>query len=332
MIVPQLLIIFAGFCGFLISFYIRHKKKASEKLVCYLGSNCEAVVHSQFAFFFGIPVEVIGMFYYGVLALGYGLRAALPVLVPSWFHLALLTLSAAAFLFSAYLIFIQAFTIKQWCMWCIFSAGLCTAIFLTGITAVAGTMIPLLMESRSFILLVHGFAVAIGVGAATITDIFFFKFLKNFKITEDEADILHTLSQVIWTALGLIVLTGIGLFLPKAAVLLMMPKFLVKLIVVVVILANGSVLNLYVSPQLIQISFGEAHHHVPGELHHIRKIAFALGAVSLTSWYSAFILGSLRSISFSGAMLLTLYGVALLVAIGMSQLMERLFSKRAFEE
>jgi len=178
-------------------------------------------------------------------------------------------------------------------------------------------------------LTLHLIAAAIGLGGATITDVFFFKFLKDFKISESESEILRTLSQVIWFTLALIVLTGIGLYLPASERLLISSKFLVKMIVVGVIIINGAFLNLLISPKLVHISFGESHHHESGELHRLRKLAFALGAISSVSWYSAFILGSLRRLSFSFQELLGIYLILVVIAVIGSQVIERRLVKRA---
>ncbi|MDO8601563.1 MAG: vitamin K epoxide reductase family protein [bacterium] len=328
----ELIAIFAAFAGFCISSYIRHKKRSNESLVCHVGSDCGAVVHSDFSKFFGIPVELLGMVYYAWTAIGHGLLLAFPNFLPEWSALFLLALSLVGFLFSAYLIFIQAFTLKQWCTWCIFSACLCTLIFGAALFSFGTNILFLLIANQSVIIIFHAAAMAIGLGAATMTDIFFFKFLKDFKISEGEAYVMRTLSQVIWFALGFIVVTGLGLLIPQAAVLVTSSKFLVKMIVILVIITNGAVLNLYVTPRLSQISFGQTHQHKPGELHHMRKVAFALGGVSITSWYTAFLLGSLSEISLPFVSVLALYLLALAIGIIGSQLMERAFSRRAFEE
>lgn len=329
---PELLIIFAAFAGFSIAFYIRNKKHKNEHLVCHVGSDCSAVVHSDYSKFFGIPVELLGMVYYGWTAIGHGLLLAFPEFLPSWSALFLLTLSLIGFLFSAYLIFIQAFALKQWCTWCIFSACLCTVIFGSALFSFGAEVVSLLVRNQSIIIILHAVAMAIGLGAATLTDIFFFKFLKDFKISEGEADVMRTLSQVIWFALALVVATGLGLFIPEAGELVQSSKFLVKIIVVSVIIINGAILNLYITPRLSQISFGKEHEHKPGELHHIRKVAFALGGVSITSWYTAFLLGSLRSVSLPFFSLFALYLVVIAAGIIGSQIMEQSFSKKAFED
>jgi len=331
-ILSELLAIFAAFTGFSIAFYIRTKKRNNEHLVCHIGSDCSAVVHSDFSKFLGIPVELLGMFYYAVTAIGHGMLIAFPGFLPAWSALFLLSLSLVGFLFSAYLIFIQAFTLRQWCTWCIFSALLCTLIFGFALFNFGSDVIALLAENKMIIVILHALAMAVGLGAATITDIFFFRFLKDFRISESEADAMRVLSQVIWFALALVVVTGVALFLPQAGVLAESSKFLAKMIVVAVIITNGAVLNLYITPRLAQISFGEAHQHKKGELHHIRKVAFALGGISITSWYTAFLLGSLRSIPLPFTSVLALYLGVLACGIVGSQLMERAFSKKAFEE
>ena len=81
------------------------------------------------------------------------------------------------------------------------------------------------------LLIAHVAAMALGLGSATITDIFFFKFLKDFRISSWEAGVMRTLSLFIWFALGMLVVTGIGLYLPEADVLRQSPKFLTKLVV-----------------------------------------------------------------------------------------------------
>lgn len=331
-LLPEIIAIFAAFAGFSIASYIRHKKRSNEHLVCHIGSDCGAVVHSDYSKFFGVPVELLGMAYYGLTAIGHATYIIFPGFLPDWSPLFLLALSLIGFLFSAYLIFIQALVLKQWCTWCIFSACLCTLIFGSALFLFGAHIVALLAANKSIIVLIHAVAMAIGLGAATLTDIFFFKFLKDFKISESETDVMHTLSQVIWFALALVVLTGLGLFIPEAGQLVETPKFLVKVIVVAVVIINGAVLNLYITPRLTQISFGEAHNHKPGELHHMRKVAFMLGGISITSWYTAFLLGSLRKVPFSFPTILACYCLVLALAIIASQVMERAFSKRAFEE
>ena len=330
--VSYIIIIFIAFSGLLLAAYIRHKKVSKETLVCPLKANCDTVIFSDYSKFFGVPVELLGMAYYLIVAIAYGVFLAAPTNMPQFVVFGIFFMTVIAFLFSLYLTFVQAFALKQWCTWCLVSAGMCTAIFGLAVFASPYNLTTILGEYRAVILIFHLIAAAIGLGAATITDIFFFKFLKDLKISEQESDILGTLSQVIWFALALIILTGIGLYLPESERLLDSSKFLIKMIVVAVILVNGAFLNLLVSPKLVHISFGESHEHQSGELHKLRKLAFALGAISITSWYSAFILGTLRQLPFSFLELLGVYVALVIIAVAGSQIMERVLARQNFED
>lgn len=326
-----IIVVFAAFGGLMLAAYIRHKKKRSEKMVCPIGTHCDNVIYSDYSFFLGIPVEVLGLFYYAVIAIAYGVFLALPAFATPLAVFGVLVLTTAALLFSLYLIFIQAFVLEEWCAWCLMSAGFCAMIFGFALVGSDLGFIELLAGHHNLIAILHLIGAAIGLGAATVTDVLFFKFLKDFKISEFEADTLKILSQVIWFALGVMFITGLGLYLPEAAQLNETPKFLVKMITFLVIVINGAFLNLYITPHLVKISFGKKHHHEAGELHHIRKIAFAMGAVSIVSWYSAFILGSLRSLAWNFETILLIYLSALAVGIIGSQLFERQMMLRSGE-
>ena len=127
-----LLIIAAAVAGFLIANYIhRHKSSVERKpLVCPLKFECESVIHSDYASFFGIEVTVLGMVYYGLVAVAYILFLMTPVLADPMTIFYINSATIVAFSFSIYLTAIQAFQIKQWCSWCLISASLCTIIFL----------------------------------------------------------------------------------------------------------------------------------------------------------------------------------------------------------
>ena len=67
-------IIFFAFFGFLLAYYLHHKKvEKAEVFVCPLRGSCSEVIESRYSKFFGVPVELLGMIYYAVIAVGYGL-------------------------------------------------------------------------------------------------------------------------------------------------------------------------------------------------------------------------------------------------------------------
>jgi uncharacterized membrane protein len=124
--------------GFLLSLYLwLWKIGVIGALACGTGT-CEQVQTSQYATLMGMPVALIG-------ALGYlGLLCvSLLGLQPRWIErreptLWLAVLSGLGVAFTAYLSFIEGFVIHAWCRWCLGSAALIVAIFLTSITGLKG--------------------------------------------------------------------------------------------------------------------------------------------------------------------------------------------------
>src|SRR3990167_10876863 len=100
-------VIFFAVLGFLLSLYIRHKKNHQEThLVCPLKGDCKQVIYSEYSKFFGLPVEGLGLVYYGAVGVCYALVVLLPsefAWLPIWF----LPLTITASLFSLYLTFVQ---------------------------------------------------------------------------------------------------------------------------------------------------------------------------------------------------------------------------------
>jgi uncharacterized membrane protein len=321
-------VIFLGILGFILALWISHKKKKKEPMVCPLTGECGQVINSRYATFLGIDLTYIGMTYYVVIAVVYGLMLVWGSLASPEVIFIVLGVTTFAFLFSLYLIGIQAFILKRWCTWCLFSASLCALIFIVTISGIQVDVAALLAQYKGLIVLFHAIAAAIGVGAVTITDVFFFRFLKDYRISHDEAATMQVLSNVIWFALGLLVLTGIGLFVPNAVELLATPKFLIKQLLVLVLIGNGIMLNLVIHPRLVHISFGEAKVDHPGEMHHLRRLAYASGGISIVTWYSVFILGSLRNIPLSFGQLFSIYAILIAVAIAGSQYMDYLMTHK----
>lgn len=327
-ILAKTVVIFLGILGFLLALWISHKKKKKEPMVCPLTGECGEVINSRYATFLGIDLTHIGMTYYAIIAVVYTLMLDWSLLASPEVIFIVLAVTTVAFLFSLYLIGIQAFILKRWCTWCLFSASLCALIFIVTISGIQIDVSALLAEYKGLIVLFHGIAAAIGVGAVTITDVFFFRFLKDYRISHDEAATMQVLSNVIWFALGLLVLTGIGLYVPESVALLAKSKFVMKMLLVLVLIGNGVMLNLVIHPRLVHISFGEAKVDHPGEMHHLRRLAYAAGGISIVTWYSVFILGSLRNVPMSFGELFGIYAVLVVLAVAGSQYMDYLMTHK----
>ena len=116
--------------GFLLALYIYHRKKTQQKIVCIIGTDCDAVVNSEWGKMFGIPNEVLGMAYYvfivgGTVLFFLGMNTFVFISVP----VVLMLVSGAVMLVSFFLVGVQAFVLKDWCDLCLASAGINVTIF-----------------------------------------------------------------------------------------------------------------------------------------------------------------------------------------------------------
>lgn len=311
-----------GIAGFMLATYIYLKKKTAQPMVCPLNGECDFVTQSQYSKFLGVPVEKMGMAYYALVIVVYALHGFISDLLPDAVMFLMMGVTIGAFIFSLYLIFIQAFVLKKWCTWCIFSACFSTFIFITAVYGSDINLSAFLAQYKTPIIILHALSAAVALGAATVTDIFFFRFLKDYRISESENALMKTLSGVIWLALGVIIITGIGLFIPESERLLHSSKFLLKIVAVGVVTLNGVCLNLLVAPKMMSLDFSGGSDNIT-DLRNMRRLSYALGAISITSWYLIFILGNLKSIPLRfGAALLIYIGV-LVFAVTMSQVTDR---------
>lgn len=188
------------------------------------------------------------------------------------------------------------------------------------------TLIPFFVEYKSIIVIIHLLSAAVGVGGATVTDLLFFKFLKDFKITKSEADIMNSISTLIWIALFMLIISGIALYLPENVRLNDSAKFLTKIIAIAVLFINGIILNVFIAPKLPLISFKENTQR-ENKYNMLRSFAFAFGAISISSWYFIFILGSLRKFTLNFNQFILIYLGILFVAILSSQIFNHRLSK-----
>lgn len=144
--IPLTIIILCALPGFSIALFIHFKKKQPAPLVCPIGHSCDPVVHSDYSRFMHIPVEWLGILYYFIILLSYSLLSMYPSMYTPLVQMGLLLISAIAFLFSVYLTAVQAFILKEWCSWCLFSATLCAIIFFTSLNVSSAEVTTLFLK------------------------------------------------------------------------------------------------------------------------------------------------------------------------------------------
>lgn len=149
-------------------------------------------------------------------------------------------------------------------------------------------------EYKTISVIVHVLSVIVGMGSALVSDILFNIYIKDKKIQKHENQTLSTLSIIVWISLAFIVLSGLALFLSDPLKYAYSVKFLVKMTIVGVIIVNGYLFWKAIHPALHKINFTDTNMH--HKYVRLRKASFAMGAVSLASWLSAFVLGMLGHI------------------------------------
>ena len=107
--------------------YLTVEHVTGQSVKCTIISGCSEVLSSPYAVVAGVPLAMIGAAaYFAVFALAtlaaFGYRIAATLLMP---------LVVAMFLVSLWLIYLQAFVIREFCQYCLFSAAITTALLVT---------------------------------------------------------------------------------------------------------------------------------------------------------------------------------------------------------
>lgn len=321
----------ASLMGIIIARHIHEEKKASHGATCPIGEHCYDVITSKYSVFLGISVEVYGLLYYTTVLLGY--LVATVYTVPAWYTFLLLAATALAVLFSAYLTFIQAVPLGEWCIWCITSALCCIGIFTFSIHGLPMPLDELLARFDAVTHAVYMFGIALGMGVAITSDILFLDFLRDFEMVEMQATIINKLQEVMWTALAIIVLGAAGYFIPNTAAL-SRPEHIVSGIAIGTVILNGAALYLFISHRLQEIQFDGGDEPVTEAVRLTRRAAFVMAGVSATSWLTAFFLTFARIPAAYATLpqLLATYGGLLLLGVTAGLVAEFVLKKSAHGE
>lgn len=178
-----------------------------------------------------------------------------------------------------------------------------------------------LQEYKSIIIIIHAIGAAIGVGSATISDVTFFDFLKDGRVDAKESSVFQIFTKTIWLALGILILSGIALFLSNPEFYAQSPKFILKMGIVGILTLNGMLMTGYLHRNMEKLNF-----QTPGNIR-LKRTAMISGAISISSWYVAFILGSLRSLPIRFYEGLIIYGLVLFIGVGVSQILYKRYSE-----
>lgn len=315
-------IVFAAAGGLGVSLYIHHTKKHNKQLVCPLGSDCNVVVNSRYSKFLGVPLEYWGMKYYAVIFAVYIVLIFAPHLLSGFFLTGLIVFTAAAFLFSLYLLFVQAFLLREWCIWCILSAALSIVIFIVSLASV-GFATAFLYETQTAIEAGRALGFVLGMGGATTALFLFLRFLRDFNIDQKELQALKGIAELIWLGLAFVLVSQFTLYVAHTDILAQYAPFLAQTIALFVVAVCGAVLMIIFAPFLAMIPFSaeKAKNERRSPVESLRRPLFVTGAVALSSWYFAFFVSYIQAYELT--VLLLVYAVSLVVSIATALLWER---------
>ena len=147
------------------------------------------------------------------------------------------------------------------------------------------------MDLNLVFLAIHLVGLALGLGGATISDILFFRAIKDKDVDPSEYSTLKVLSKVIWVGLILLIASGLGMFYliyrqnSGSLPLLSSPRWQAKLTLVGIVLANGFVFLSYVFPALGNIGLSLTKFKL--------WLLAASGTVSIVSWYGILVVSIL---------------------------------------
>ena len=321
-------IAFAAAGGFGVAFYIFCTKRGSKQLVCPMGSDCNAVINSRYSKFLGISIEYLGMAYYFIVVGAYSVLIFAPHLFSETILSVLITLTASAFLFSLYLLFAQAFLLRQWCIWCLLSAMLSIVIFIASLVSV-GFAIAFLAEITTVLKAMHSLGFIFGLGGIIAATFLFSKFLGDRNIDEGELKTLQMLSELIWLGLALTIISQLASYVAYADILAVSALFLVQTLALFIAAIMSAVLMIIFEPFLAIIPFVETpREKEQSELSSLRRPAFIIGALALSSWLFAFFMDYYSE--YGMVHLFFAYAIFLAAAVSAVLIWEAKIKKRSF--
>lgn len=169
------------------------------------------------------------------------------------------------------------------------------------------------LDLKTLYTIVHLFGMAVGAGGAFASDLIFFKSTRDGQLSSTEFGFMELGGRMVWAGLVILIISGAFLFLLNPDRYLASSKFLVKVTIVAIIIANGILLHLKFIPDFKKCT--EQGEQAISKYIRSNPLVLVSGVVSVTSWSSAIILGALRSVPYSYWIILSVYVAVLLLGI-----------------
>lgn len=164
------------------------------------------------------------------------------------------------------------------------------------------------MDWYPILVISHIVGTVLGVGGATFAEMNVVRALRDGKISPDESNLMRGTYAVLRLGFFIALISGFGFLvhyrLNGMEALLYEPKLWARMTIIGLIAVNAALLQLHKIPLL----WGSA--------------------ISLTSWYAALVLGSLRSVEYSYSEVLAIYALAVVVVFFILKRITERFTKR----
>lgn len=258
--------------GLLISMLLHYRRKHGEI------KESKGLVAGKHSSFLGVDIETYGILFYSLTAVFFTVQIFAKT-TPSWLAFTTMFLTGAAVLFSIYLMYLEAFSGDERGIWSLVSGFLVLMIAAAGFSSLAEVS-PVLTEYSTFLLWLSVIGSAVGLGTSIAFDSLYLTYLKDFTISEAQAESLNTLNHTTWASIGAVTLGTVGLFLSDTE-LIHEPAFAASAFVLGFIILNDSTYTLYLANKMADLTFAD----VDGEDFTTEKEAsFMLASFSTVSW------------------------------------------------
>ncbi len=118
--------------GIIDTSYLLYQHYKKKPLMCPMDHDCSVVTESKWSKIFFVRNEILGLSFYLLMLTFIILSVILPNF-SSKIHLFLFLFSFVGVIFSAFLVYIQIYKIRDYCFYCLISAFLTLLIFINSI-------------------------------------------------------------------------------------------------------------------------------------------------------------------------------------------------------
>lgn len=125
----RILLLLLSLVGLFDALYLWWEYTSPDRPMACIGTGCDVVRASPFAYPMGIPMPVPGVAMYAALALLFFAQPLFQGAMAGAARKATAGISGLGFLFSLYLTGVETFVLHAWCFWCMVSAIVVTLIF-----------------------------------------------------------------------------------------------------------------------------------------------------------------------------------------------------------